>query len=120
MRRKIKTKNYLIKDIDCKITVEITSTIKDIWGWIEEYIDNLPYEWFEPYDDTFEILYKDGTYDYINYEYDGHKVKKKNIQSIVYNNPEDSIVYGTYQINEYGVVTASNKVQIAEENIVEI
>lgn len=51
---------------------------------MDEYLENLPDEWFDGMNDCFYILYKDGTYDCINEEYDGHKIKRINIASIVY------------------------------------
>ena len=115
-----KTRTFRIKDIDCKSIVEIVNTQREALSWMDEYLENLPYDWFEASDDTFEILYKDGTADYINEEYDGHKIRRNNIASIVYNNACTAIVYGGFKINEYGVVTASKDIEIAEENIEEI
>lgn len=114
-----KDRRFLIKDIDCEILVEVVSR-KEVLSWLEEYLENLPYEWFDGSNDCFHILYKDGSYDCINEEYDGHKIKKQNIASIVYNNPCTSIVYGNFEINEYGVVTTAFEEKIAEENIIEI
>ena len=113
-------RNFRIKDIDCESTVEIVNTQKEALSWMDEYIENLGYDWFEASDDTFEILYKDGKQDYINEEYDGHRIRRNNIASIVYNNACTAIVYGGFKINEYGVVTASKDIEIAEENIEEI
>lgn len=101
MRKEIK-KHY-IADVDCTIEVEIMSKAKDVLDWMDEYIENLQYDWFDSSDDSFEILYKDGTIEYVDSEYDGHKIKRQNIKSIVYNNPEDYIVYGEYEMNEFGV-----------------
>ena len=113
-------RNFRIKDIDCGSTVEIVNTQKEVLSWMDEYIENLGYDWFEASDDTFEILYKDGKQDYINEEYDGHRIRRNNIASIVYNNACTAIVYGGFKINEYGVVTASKDIEIAQENIEEL
>lgn len=103
MRKRIDTYN-----IDgCTIEVEIMTTIKDVFDYIEQYIYNLQYDWFDATDESFQILYKDGTEDSIDNFYDGHKISKRNIKSIVYNNPCTYIVYGSYTINEYGVVDCS-------------
>lgn len=109
----ITSKTYLIENIDCEIIVEI-ETRKELLSLMDEYIDNLNYDWFDGSDDTFNILYNDGTFDCINEEYDGHKVKRINILSIVYDNPCTSMVYGGYNINEYGVVTTSLNTKIIE------
>ena len=105
-------RNFRIKDIDCGSTIEIVNTQKEALSWMDEYIENLGYDWFEASDDTFEILYKDGKHDYINEEYDGHRIRRNNIASIVYNNACTAIVYGGFKINEYGVVTASKDIEI--------
>ena len=113
-------RHFMIQDINCISIVEIVSKTKDIFDWLDNYIENLRYEWFESSDESFSILYKDGTQDYIDENYDGHKIKKQNIQSMIYNNPCTSMVYGTFEINEYGVVTTSIIEKISDVNIKEI
>ena len=113
-------RHFMIQDINCISIVEIVSKTKDIFDWLDDYIENIRYEWFESSDESFSILYKDGTQDYIDENYDGHKIKKQNIQSMIYNNPCTSIVYGTFEINEYGVVTTSVIEKISNVNIKEI
>ena len=114
----MRTRTFLIKDIDCEMIIEET-TRKEVLDWMNEYIENSVYDWFDGSDEAFSILYKDGTTDFINEEYDGHKVRKTNIESIVYDNPCTSIVFGNYEINEYGVVTPSFEMAIATDNIIE-
>ena len=113
-------RHFMIQDINCISIVEIVNKTKDIFNWLDDYIENLHYEWFESSDESFSILYKDGTQDYIDENYDGHKIKKQNIQSMIYNNPCTSMVYGTFEINEYGVVTTSVIEKISNVNIKEI
>ena len=113
-------RHFMIQDINCISIVEIFSRSKDIFDWLDDYIENLHYEWFESSDESFSILYKDGTQDYIDENYDGHKIKKQNIQSMIYNNPCTSMVYGAFEINEYGVVTTSVIEKISDVNIKEI
>lgn len=113
-------RRFHIIDIDCTILVEIT-TRKELLSYLEEYTENFEYDWFDGSDTQFTLLYKDGSYDVVNEEYDGHKIKKQNILSIVYDNPETSMVYGNFEINEYGVVTvAEGETMISEENIIEV
>ena len=114
-----KDRRFLVKDIDCEVVVEVTSR-KEVLEWMDEYLENLPYEWFDGSNEHFQILYKVGTYDCINEDYDGHKIRRTNIASIVYDNAETSIVYGNFEINEYGVVTPAFEEKIAQDNIVEI
>lgn len=115
-----KDRRFLVKDINCGILVELAKRQKEIFDWMDDYIENFHYDWFDPCDDSFEILYNDGTYDFVDGCYDGHKIKRKNISSIVYSNSNSYIVFGKFEINEYGVVTASFAEKIAEENIEEI
>ena len=95
-----KRKTYHIVDIDCDIIVEET-TRKEVFSYMDEYIENFQNEWFDASDESFHILYADGTYDDIDQNYDGHRIRKQNIISMVYDNPGTSIVYGPYEINYY-------------------
>lgn len=117
---KVKERNFRIEDINCVAVVEIVNKQKDIFDAIDEYVENCQYEWYDSSDDTFAILYKDGTEDYIGEDYDGHKIRRNNIASMVWNNPCTAVVYGGFEINEYGVVTTSSNVVIAESNLTEI
>ena len=110
------TQKFRIIDLDCEMIVERT-TRKEILSYLNEYVENLQYDWFDGSDETFNILYNDGTYDFINEEYDGHKIRKQNISSIVFDNPCTSMVFGNIEINEYGVVTPSFEELINTENI---
>lgn len=112
------TRYYRIYDIDCTIIVEYESR-KELLSWLNEYIDNLQYDWFDGSEQAFNILYDDGTYTCINEDYDGFKIKKQHISSIVYDNPCTSMVYGSYEINSYGVVTPSFET-IVDNNIKEV
>lgn len=116
----IKDRTFLIQDINHKMLVEVMKTQKEIFGWLDEYIENLSFDWFDGSNDCFYILYKDGGLDCVNEEYDGHKIKRKNIASIVYTNACTDMVYGKFEINEYGVVTPSFEEKIANTNIIEI
>lgn len=100
------TRTITVEDIE--ISIHIVSTTRDIlYWWLDQYLDNLKNcEGFDPFDESFEIVYKDGTTDYIGSDYDGHKIRRQGIKSIVYSNPEDYSVYGDYEVNEYGVVHA--------------
>lgn len=110
----MKTLTFKILDIDTNIVVELSNTQKEIFDWMDEYIENLQYDWYDGSDMSFKILYKDGTEDIIDMDYDGHKVKRNNIKSLVFDNPSTSMAYGTYQINEYGVVNTSDTINISK------
>lgn len=116
----MKRRTFLIKDIDSEIIVEPVKTRKEIFDWMDEYIENFDFEWFDPCDDSFSILYKDGSMDFVDDGYDGHKVKKQNIASMVYSNACSYIVFGNFEMNEYGVVTPNETEIIDNTNIIEI
>lgn len=102
-----------IEGLDINITVWECKTQKEILDYLDEALENEeiwlsgenphvcnPFE-----DDAFYILYNDGA---VYIKLDGVEegvYKKKNIKAIVWNNPEDTMVYGDYEVNEYGVVT---------------
>lgn len=114
----LKSKTFHIEDIDVDILVE-ECTRKELLSWLDEYLNNFNYEWFDPSEETFNILYNDGHYDMIDEAYDGHHIRRTGIASIVYDNPETSMVFGNYEINEYGVVTPSFNTDI-HPNITEV
>lgn len=104
---------FNITTIEAKTIVE-TGTRKDILSTMDQYIENMQYDFFDTTDDSFAILYKDGSTDYIDQCYDGHKIKRQNILSMVYTNPESDIIYGNFEMNECGVVIPSAEEVIAE------
>lgn len=114
-----KYRRFLIKDIDCEVLVRVVSQ-KEVLSWMDDYIEKLSYELFDGSDCYFNVLYKDGSFDFINGEYDGHNIKRHNIVSLVFVSPLLSMVYGNFDINEFGVVTPSFKEKIAVKNIMEI
>lgn len=107
---------FYMEDIDCVVTVEYASR-KELLELLDNHIDNVrTYNemiangnpnacYYENNDDVFEILYKDGTTDYINDEYDGHKIRRQNIASIVYCNSSTYMVYGNFEISENGIAS---------------
>lgn len=114
----MKSRHFLITDIDEKMIVEET-TRKDILGYIDEHLENIEYG-NDMSDYAFRILYKDGSTDEVSgNDYDGHKIKRINILSIVVDNPYTSMTYGNYRINQYGVVNPSNEMEI-DNNIIEV
>lgn len=116
----MKKRTFLVKDLDCELIVEIAKTRKEIFDWLDEYLENLQYDWFNGSDDSFAILYNDGFQDTINEEYDGHKIRKTGIASIVYTNACTDMVFGNFEMNEYGVCIPSFETIIDDTNIEEI
>lgn len=98
---------YEIKDLDMKATVWETNRQKDILDVLDEMIENAEqFGWayiFE--DDSFYIEYTDGTTYEANECGEYGTYKKKGIKRIIYNNANDTQVYGSYEVNEYGNVS---------------
>lgn len=88
------------------IEVENMTTRKDVLDLLNQYIENFNDEHFDATDESFEIIYKDGSAEYISSDYDGQKIRRNNIKSILYSNPCDYIVFGEYEMNKYGVAHA--------------
>ena len=118
VRQKVKTKIYLIKDIDEEVIVEET-TRKELLSYLDEYLENLE-SGFDMSDFAFHILYNTGdTVSIVDTDYDGQPIRRQNILSMGYYNPSTSITYGPYAINAYGVVTPSVNMEI-DDNIEEV
>lgn len=104
---KMKKKLYDIKDMEEKSIVWETKRQKDILDILDEKIENAEeFGWFYIFsDDNFYIEYNDGTtYEAgSNGEYGTYK--KKGIARIIYTNANDTQVFGTYEVNEYGIVS---------------
>lgn len=112
----VKHRKYHIIDLDHNIFVEET-TRKEVLSWLDEFLENLQYDWYQDDDTSFAILYSDGSSDFITQsDYDGHRIKRTGIFSMVYSNPENCVVFGPYEINQYGVVTPAFEMHI-DDNI---
>lgn len=113
---------FYIQDIDSVVTVDLM-TRKEILSWLDSYIDGIKTakedseyaRYFCADDESFDILYKDGSEDYIDSSYDGHHIKRQNIESIVYSNPCSYGVFGHFNMNEYGCAYATAEDEINEE-----
>ena len=118
---KYKFRYFKIHDVDCVSQVSISSTAKEIFDYMDEYLENVcTVKGFDPSDDSFDILYKDGSTDCVNSDYDGHHIKRRGIASLVWTNACDNTVYGGWAINEHGVVIPSETIVIADCGITEI
>lgn len=114
----MKRRAFLITDINEQMAVE-EITRKDALSHIDEYLENIGCN-NDMSDYAFYILYKNGNIDYVaGNGYDGHKIARINIESIVIDNPCTPMVYGNYSINQYGVVNPSSEMEI-DNNIMEV
>ena len=112
---------FYIKDVECTTTISYT-TRKELL-WLLDNILNNRYDTFEFMEDEgacFHIMYKDGSEDVIDMFYDGHKIKKINIASIVYTDATENLVYGDFEVSECGSVGASLTEKIDNTNVVEV
>ena len=110
---------FYMKDIECSIIVE-HCTRREILSWLDEYAEMVTSGYGYAKDDTYEILYNDGTTDYIDENYDGHKIRKQNIAAIVNSNASTYMTYGKYEVSETGVVYAAFEEKIDNTNIIEV
>lgn len=121
----MKRRYFYMKDIECTIKVE-EITRKEMLSWLDDFtkcvLENNYYKsrFYYVEDDVYEILYKDGTTDYIDENYDGHKIRKQNIAAIVNSNAESYMTYGKYEVSETGAVYAAFEEKIDDTNIIEV
>lgn len=108
------SKFFHIDDVDIDIEVIETTRIN-----VLDYIDNLveminennklgndARYYYDTSDMNAVIMYKDGSIEFINEnDYDGHKIKRINIESMLYEDGWVSYVFGRYEVNDAGVVT---------------
>lgn len=110
---KMENRYFYMKDIGCVVTVEY-ATRKEMLEWIADYVKNP-----NP-DETYMVMYTDGSSDYINEEYDGHHIKRQNIVSILNCNPSTYVVYGHFGMNEAGCAYPAVEDKIDDTNIIEV
>ena len=107
------TKKFYIEDVDCTFEV-IETTRKEVLSYIDMIIDNIRmkeeiaknggFDNIDVSDMVGYILYKDGTSEYIDESFDGHKIRRTNIQSAMYEDGWETRTFGEYEVNECGVV----------------
>ena len=122
MSKKLLNDRYFyIKDVECTTTVSYT-TRKELLDLLDNILNNRydTYEFMEDVGACFHIMYKDGTEDIVDMFYDGHKIKKINIASIVYTDATENLVYGNFEVSECGSVSASLIEKIDNINVVEV
>lgn len=78
---KKKYRYFYVPSIDT-IQLIILTTRKDILERLDEFIENLSYGYYVS-DFSFEILYDDGTRDYIDKNYDGHEIKQTHMEDSI-------------------------------------
>ncbi len=122
----MKDRFFNIVDIDATICVEF-DTRKSLLEVLDEFIENVKFRNEHPEttficvdDDSFEILYDDGSMDFIDKDYDGHKIRRTHIVSICNLNSATAVVFGHFEINDAGVVYAAAQEKIDETNIIEV
>ena len=122
MSKKLPCDRYFyIKDVECTTTVSYT-TRKELLELLDNTINNRydTLEFMEDEGACFHIMYKDGSEDVIDMFYNGHKIKRINIVSMVYTDATANLVYGNFEVSECGTVSASLTEKIDGTNIVEV
>ena len=122
MSKKLPCDRYFyIKDVECTTTVSYT-TRKELLELLDNTINNRydTLEFMEDEGACFHIMYKDGSEDVIDMFYNGHKIKKIHIASMVYSDATETLVYGNFEVSECGTVSASLTEKIDDTNIVEV
>ena len=122
MSKKLPCDRYFyIKDVECTTTVSYT-TRKELLELLDNTINNRydTLEFMEDEGACFHIMYKDGSEDVIDMFYNGHKIKKIHIASMVYSDSTETLVYGNFEVSEFGAVSASLTEKIDDTNIVEV
>ena len=112
MKKAQENRKFIIPSIDCTSVVEF-DTRKNLLDYLDCFIENLQ-QGFKP-EEYYDMLYDDGTEDRIDQEYDGHKIRRQHIVSMVYNNEMTSCVYGNFEINEWGSVYPAIQTIISEK-----
>lgn len=106
-KKMVRKKVYPVKDFDNGITIFECTRQKEILETLNELLENAQQFGLEYIfdDNSFYIEYADGsTYDISACGAYG-RYKKRGIKRIIYNNANDTMVYGNYEINEYGCVS---------------
>ena len=127
----MKDRYFYMADINTTTTIEF-GTRKCLLDMIKDFVDQIKFaneveetvdealfmgrSYYVDTDCMVAILYKDGTETIIEHDSDSLSYRKTNIESIVYSDGYQTIVYGNFEINEYGCVTTS-RVEIVSENI---
>ena len=118
---KVKERVFKIEDIDCEVTVEVVNRQKDIFDYLDDAIENTDEYGYDGFgDDTYHIIYADGTEVIVDGYSERSKIKRKGIIAMCFNNDCTAVVYGNFSINEYGVVSASAEIDISDYNIKEV
>ena len=98
-----------VRNIDGLLYLSVvyeTKKQKDILDVLDDMIENArEYGWSYTFEDEhFSIEYTDGTTYVAGEGGEYGTYKKRNIKRIIYENANDTWVYGDYEVNEYGNV----------------
>lgn len=97
-----------MRNEDYSSTIRRAKSYREVLGLLDEYIYNLScFNSGETISEDyifgthFEILYQDGSQEYIDDSYDGHKIKRQHIIGIVCDGLDVTIVKGKYMSDNY-------------------
>lgn len=95
-----------------RVIIEIARTKREVLSYLDEYLYNLSaYQDGDEISEDFilgtyvEIAYEDGTQIRVDSDHSRKtKVRRQHITGIMYSGIDETLVYGNYEVNAYGVV----------------
>lgn len=112
-------RRYFYNFIDEYIITIYQTTRKDLLGYVDEFIENLEYG-HDMSDFSYQILYSTGDEVYLAQDwYEGEKIRRTHIVSIVGTNPEEDMVFGSFELSDEGRVYIASQEKISD-NFIEI
>lgn len=92
--------------IECTRQKEILEYLDNALELVDEDSEYGQFNWDVIFaDDSFYITYTDGSFYSCGWDGEYGKYKKKGIERIIYTNAYDVMVYGDYEVNEWGCVS---------------
>ena len=107
-------RRYFYNLIDEYIITIYQTTRKDLLGYIDEFIENLEYG-YDMSDFSYSILYDNGDNVFLSEDwYEGEKLRRTHIVSIVGTNPEEDVVFGSFELSDEGQVYVDSQEKISD------
>lgn len=112
-------RRYFYNLIDEYVITIYQTTRKDLLDQMDEFIENLGYG-YDMSDFSYSILYDNGDNVFLAENwYEGEKIRRTHIVSIVETNGEEDEVYGPFELTDDGNVY-TNTVETISDNFIEL
>ena len=112
-------RRYFYNLIDEYIITIYQTTRKDLLGYVDEFIENLEYG-YDMSDLSYSILYDNGDSVFLSEDwYEGEKIRRTHIVSIVGTNPGEDAVFGPFELGDEGQVYIASQEKISD-NFIEL